>query len=1018
MNKCPDKPLVVKCSFNGRHKRITFHSARNCSYEILRHKVDQAYSLYGTAYIIAWKDDDGEITSIHSDDDLIETVNYFQGGDDAPLSSAASILSGKSFGGRKITIRVDVSMEYEGPSLSDTSSLASFDDFRGRNTSQHSFSIPAPQGEPEDDSVTVSSKDFGSNSLRRTPPSQVSNPFDGDDASSPESFTSPMPSSQGKKPHHSELSQDSGELIERASDFTFSDGSLVSNAAHRYPEDPSAVFEQLRLQDALSDASSVHRDIGGNARGQAWLKEQEERVIVSKLGMLPQPSESDDASFSLNDGLDGDLALERNNRGSYYYTYTYTASSQGQDENSYPEYPEVGQSENGVLPEPMQPRPSSMHLNWVASQQANLRRELRPSPSAPSLNTYHSDPLPARRSSTPLDDPFAYESKDLPFVPLSEPPENILTDCSNCGVMLDTIRYVCSTCGEKEPKQRITASKGKGRDTADPHGSTHDPIHHNCSNSYLSMVGSYETTYPPPPPTNGAFSSSPTIVGSLESLSHFRQYHHSQHPQPPQHPSRPLHSLPSLSSFPSLFGLRRPFGCPPATQPHITSHAPVIVGYELCPQCINTAGRDHAIFAAAPGPAVPSSPEDPQQALSWRKAAPKKGHLRHAYHEKLWGQRGWENVVQEESSVSTCSTCSAVTSSQRYKCAVCSRISLCRACYSQVHDIHPSHPFILVPDKPKRSLSEPDFMANQNFDPGEEQSMKHPGVQCFHCMRDIFGARFHCAICPDVDICSNCESAGLPGNLHSSEGGHDSSHILIKIPFPLGTTQVQNASRRAILLWKVRDAANVGYPAAGHESTQDMANYAGTVVGTGSSSTTLLDSPDNHQISCNQCRSPIVGVRYQCAHCPSLPTSYNLCTNCESRSYIIHDPMHIFFKLPRPVQHPIQSPFPLLTQLYRIPAGPSTPLIRQNDPRAYLKQLKHESAICDRCMDRIQGEWFHCVYCPQDLCETCEALDTHDDTHFFVVFKSNINMLEFKNFVHLDENRQMPILQYPVYQRS
>jgi hypothetical protein len=49
------------------------------------------------------------------------------------------------------------------------------------------------------------------------------------------------------------------------------------------------------------------------------------------------------------------------------------------------------------------------------------------------------------------------------------------------------------------------------------------------------------------------------------------------------------------------------------------------------------------------------------------------------------------------------------------------------------------------------------------------------------CMRDIIGARFHCAICADVDICSNCESAGLPGDLHSSEGGHDSSHILIKV---------------------------------------------------------------------------------------------------------------------------------------------------------------------------------------------------------------------------------------------
>lgn len=97
---------------------------------------------------------------------------------------------------------------------------------------------------------------------------------------------------------------------------------------------------------------------------------------------------------------------------------------------------------------------------------------------------------------------------------------------------------------------------------------------------------------------------------------------------------------------------------------------------------------------------------------------------------------------------------------------------------------------------------------------------------------------------------------------------------------------------------------------------------------------------------------------------------------------------------------------------YRVPAGAQTHLIHQNDPRgayseilptltnpvllAYLKQLKHESAICDRCMDRIHGEWFHCVYCPQDLCVTCEALDTHNDTHFFVVFKSNIDMNIFK----------------------
>lgn len=547
--------------------------------------------------------------SIRSDDDLVEAVDFFGAGDDAPLSSAASILSGRSFSSRRITMRVEVNMEYEGPSLSDTSSLASFDEFKGRNTSQHSFSITAPHAEPEDDSITVSSKDFGLNSLRRTPPSQGSNPFDGDnDTSSPESFTSAIPPYKNKQSRRPDSTQGSGETLECASDrFAPPNGSLVSDAVNRYPEDPSAVFEHLKLQEDMSDSSSVHRGIGGNARGQAWLRDQEARVIFSKVGRVPQPSESDDASLSLDDGLGGDLALERNTRGSYYYTYT--TSSQGHDEGPRQSY-DAATSENGV-PHGLQPRPSSMHLNWLASQQANLRREPRPSASVPSLNTHHSDPLPGRTNQFP-DDPFTYESNELAFLPLSEPPEGILTDCSSCGSMLNTIRYVCSTCGEKGPKQRITATKGKGRETIDSKGNRHIPMDNLC------------------------FSSSPTMVGSSESLSQQQQ--------------RPLPPLPSISSFPSIFGLRRPSGSSAPTQMPQPPRLPIIVGFELCPNCIETAGVDHAILAAAPAPAGPSSPEDPQQALQWRKAPPKKGHLRHAYHEKLWGQRGWENVGMYQAS--------------------------------------------------------------------------------------------------------------------------------------------------------------------------------------------------------------------------------------------------------------------------------------------------------------------------------------------------------------------------------
>ena len=79
---------------------------------------------------------------------------------------------------------------------------------------------------------------------------------------------------------------------------------------------------------------------------------------------------------------------------------------------------------------------------------------------------------------------------------------------------------------------------------------------------------------------------------------------------------------------------------------------------------------------------------------------------------------------------------------------------------------------------------------------------------------------------------------------------------------------------------------------------------------------------------------PIIGVRYQCANCPSYPKSVSLvrhihpqtlelqmltparaqCERCEARSYALHDPWHVFFKLPKPVDQPLilQPPLPKL----------------------------------------------------------------------------------------------------------
>jgi len=127
--------------------------------------------------------------------------------------------------------------------------------------------------------------------------------------------------------------------------------------------------------------------------------------------------------------------------------------------------------------------------------------------------------------------------------------------------------------------------------------------------------------------------------------------------------------------------------------------------------------------------------------------------------------------------------------------------------------------------------------------------------------------------------------------------------------------------------------------------------------------------------------------------------------------------MHIFFKLPRPVLRPIESPEPMIPRLYQNPAGPKQPLQNLDDPTAYLMELTHSSSICDRCMTIITGAWFRCAYCALDLCDACENVDTHDDTHVFLVFKSEVNMQVLKEFLHLDMQDQgsPPIIPYPVY---
>ena len=60
---------------------------------------------------------------------------------------------------------------------------------------------------------------------------------------------------------------------------------------------------------------------------------------------------------------------------------------------------------------------------------------------------------------------------------------------------------------------------------------------------------------------------------------------------------------------------------------------------------------------------------------------------------------------------------------------------------------------------------------------------------------------------------------------------------------------------------------------------------------------------------------------------------------------------------------------------------------------AYLRNVIHANIFCDLCMDQIRGQWFHCVYCPRDLCDHCEEVDEHDMAHFSMVAKAPVRSL-------------------------
>ena len=421
--------------------------------------MEKCFSLFQTAYDIVWTDDEGDKCSIREDSDLEEAISYFGSeGAEPPGPSNMSVSSSgrSSSGSRKITIYVDICVDYDGPSLSETSSIASREEFEvGDNQSDWDLSNIS-RSELEDDEITVSSKDTGS------VPGQRARPFSPSvtaAVSRPRLMTPSHNSSaklnvlrckkRGVPPSVQESALEDVESERDQGSWTDVDESSIESVSITGP------FERLKMDDEPSiDSDDPNSSLLRSERGAAWLRDQNLRTIKSTLGALPEPS--DGASLHLGSDIDdNDLSLQKGPGGKYYYQYNSTAgsSSISSIDSGYDE-------KLSVEGDGMKYRPTSMEVAWLDSQRqgSNTPSAQRP----PLLGSTSSDPTPLRDFSQLYPD---IPADVLPFISsASLPPPTELTSCSECGLILDAIRYVCSTCKEKRSRTREELeSMGRGK---------------------------------------------------------------------------------------------------------------------------------------------------------------------------------------------------------------------------------------------------------------------------------------------------------------------------------------------------------------------------------------------------------------------------------------------------------------------------------------------------------------------------------------------------------------------------
>lgn len=565
------------------------------------------FSLSSSSFHIAYHDEDeGEDCLVQTEEELTDAIWYFGSGtgDTDSLSSTTSNTFDnyaiRTTGG--ITLELKVVLEYDGPNLSDTSSVAeSFQDRLTLNGEEYASSSAYTYSNDGEALSTQSSRLFAPSngpaafSLRpslRANSSIVAEEREDDWDQRTEIFNQPpssMPCQQGRH---------------ALDDRSMSESSEASRRYHETarPKEQASYGDYTQGHFPAPSSTSTSLEFGAR-----WIEEQKARV-AQKMGsarfhtgrstsssLYDDDSSHDGRSSGYDEGK-GQLELVQDPQGSKLlpgqascrcthtlvgvfleWLYSYSSS----DMNSL--FPPRVSSPSGLTV--VTSRPSTSNLRHVHS--SYTLQSSSPTESEATLATL--------TSQNPRD--LADSADSVPQEVIEEPaaPPGLAPDCSACGVRLDYMRYVCTICGEGTfLLEGQGSTQGKTRESE------------NISSNGTSSL------------CQDAVCKTAQGKRSLEEAV-----------SPILAPDRP--SLPMLAS--------RHHHAPGTPTPDASNLD--AQGFELCPGCIESYGIEHTRSMGELETLMNGSGHQQHQGKLRRL-----GVMNHTYRELIWSATGWQDISE------------------------------------------------------------------------------------------------------------------------------------------------------------------------------------------------------------------------------------------------------------------------------------------------------------------------------------------------------------------------------------